>query len=79
MATFYISRNKQFLLIVEGCGGYDAPSRERRIRIARMIKDLLDTESLDPTDFNSYDLSLLLGELSDEEHADIFEAYLNLF
>jgi hypothetical protein len=52
MATFYISRQKQFQLILEGSGGYDTVSRERRLKVAQAIKDRLDDPSLDPADFD---------------------------
>ncbi len=79
MATFYISRKKQFPLIIDGCGGYDTESRERRVKVAKLIKDILPAESLEPTNINSYDLALLLEKLSDDEHDEVFETYLNTF
>ena len=79
MSTFYISRNKQFLLILEGSGGHDTVSRERRVKVAQAIQDKMEDYSFDPTDFNSYDLSLLLESLNDDDHSDVFEAYLNMF
>lgn len=78
MATFYISRNKQFQLILEGSGGHDTLSRERRVKVAQAIKVRLDDQTFDPTDLNSYDLSLLLERLHDDDHADVFEIYLNM-
>lgn len=79
MATFYISRQKQFLLILEGSGGHDTGSRERRLKVAQAIKDRLDDQSLNPADLSSYDLSLLLEKLNDNDPADLFEAFLNMF
>lgn len=79
MVTFYISRNKQFQLILEGSGGHDTLSREHRVKVAQAIKERLDDPTFDPTDLNSYDLSLLLERLNDDDHADVFEIYLNMF
>jgi hypothetical protein len=76
---FYISHKKQFLIILEGCGGHDTESRERRLRIARVLKEMLPDERFDPMDLHSYDLSLLLEKLDEGQHGDIFEAYLNTF
>lgn len=79
MATFYISRKKQFSLIIDGSGGHDTESRERRLRMGQAIKDMRPEEGFEPSDLYSYDLSLLLERLEDEQHADAFEVYLNLY
>lgn len=79
MATFYISRKKQEALIIEGCGGHDTQSRENRVRIAKVIKEMLPEESFEPLDVYSYDLSLLLEKLNEDEHAEVFEAFINLY
>jgi hypothetical protein len=79
MTTFYISRKMQLLLILEGCGGHDTESRERRLKVAKFIQTLLPDEQFEPSDLYSYDLSLLLEKLNGDDHGDVFEAYLNLF
>ncbi len=78
MSTFYISRKLQACIIVEGCVGQDTVSREHRIHIAKAIQKLLPNIALEPADCFSYDLSLLLEQLNDEDHAGIFKIYLDL-
>ena len=77
MTTFHIPRKKQFLLLLEGCGGYDTASREHRIQIASTIHTLLPDPDFNAHNLDSYDLSLLLEQLSDDAHARVFETYLN--
>ncbi len=79
MSTFYISRKLQACIIVEGCVGQDTVSREHRVHIAKAIKELLPNITLEPADCFSYDLSLLLEQLNDEDHARIFKIYLDLY
>lgn len=78
MASFYVSRKIQALLLIEGCGGHDTHSRHLRLQVAKLLKNYVTDDNFNPSDLYSYDLSLCLEKLNDDEHAEIFEAYLNM-
>lgn len=77
MSTFSISRPKQFLLLMDGCSCYNVQSRDQRLQIARLIREMHPELIFDPNQTGSYDLSLLLEILSDDEHDAVFDAFLN--
>lgn len=78
MATFYVSRKIQHVILVEGCSGHDTRSRELRLEVAKLLKDYVTDEHFNPSDLFSYDLSLCLEKLDDEAHASVFKAYLDM-
>ena len=77
MATFHIGRKTQTTLMNTCCIGLTSKSRQWLFKLASTIKDEHPVWNFNPSDINSFDLSLLLEKLTDDEHADIFETFLN--
>jgi hypothetical protein len=64
--------------MIEICSGHDTFSRDSRVRIAHVIKNLRPNLPFEPRNSDSYDLSWLLETLNDNEHASVFEALIAL-
>lgn len=63
----------------ECCLGHDTESREKQYKIAKILLNYLPDGKYDINDPTTYDVSDLLDLLYDDEHAEVFEAFLNLF
>lgn len=76
MHSFHINRDVQEYLVIKNCTSNQKEATGYRIQIASMVAHLTERSDFTPNDFRTYDLPLLLANLTDNQMALVFYKYL---